>query len=258
VFIGDGSYLFVPDNPAYEGSVVLWFDEHNHPVNYEELSPAQRKKAHRERCYKLVSLLHLRGGNYVYAALAVVPGNRHELPVLYQLVEAFVRHVGPGVMKKLILDRGFIDGGRIAYCKTVLGVEVLLPLKKNMDLWQDAWALAQRLPWQEWIVPGPPPPPPVKRPEVIERRERQRQQTLAQKKAQEPLAGLHPDQIQRRLNFQHHFIVIYLAHAYLQLPLVSFTREVLELEPAARDRALKTIRRLEQSFLCPVENLRPP
>jgi hypothetical protein len=27
IFIGDGSYLFVPDNPAYEGSVVLWFDE---------------------------------------------------------------------------------------------------------------------------------------------------------------------------------------------------------------------------------------
>ena len=75
---------------------------------------------------------------------------------------------------------------------------------------------------------------------------------------QELLAGLHPDQIQRRLNLQRHFIVIYLAHAYLQLPLVTFTREVLELEPAARERALKTIRRLEQSFLCPVENLRPP
>jgi hypothetical protein len=128
-------------------------------VNDEELSPAQRKKAHRERCYKLVSLLHLRGGNYVYAAVAVVPGNRHELPVLYQLVEAFVRHVGPGVMKKLILDRGFIDGGRIAYCKTVLGVDVLIPLKKNLDLWQDAWTLAQRLPWQEWIVPAPAPGP---------------------------------------------------------------------------------------------------
>jgi hypothetical protein len=376
VFLGDGSDLFVPDNPAYEGSVVLWFDEHDHPVNYEELSPAQRKKAHRERCYKLVSLLHLRGGNYVYAAVAVVPGNRHELPVLYQLVEAFVRHMGPGVMKQLILDRGFIDGARIAYCKTVLGVEVLIPLKKNLDLWPDAWALAQRLPWQEWIVPAPAPPPPVKRPEVIERRERTRQKTLAQRKAQapppnpallitarelcpiqgfqwaearvplhvvvmretyadghpegwallttedfadpqqpprdyrrrtaieerhrqlkcfhdltdfhsrsfnlvaaqvvfvllsytlrqwqlwktpqEPLAGLHPDQIQRRLNLQHHFIVIDLAHAYLQLPLVSFTREVLELEPAARDRALKTIRRLEQSFLCPADNLRPP
>jgi hypothetical protein len=32
IFIGDGSYLFVPDNPEYEGSVVLWFNEHNHPV----------------------------------------------------------------------------------------------------------------------------------------------------------------------------------------------------------------------------------
>jgi hypothetical protein len=78
------------------------------------------------------------------------------------------------------------------------------------------------------------------------------------KTQQDQLAGLHPDQIQRRLDLQHHFIVIYLARAYLQLPLVTFTREVLELQPAARDRALQTIRRLEQSFLCPVEHLRPP
>ena len=43
IFIGDGSYLFVPDNPDYEGSVVLWFDEHNHPVEYEKLSAQVRK-----------------------------------------------------------------------------------------------------------------------------------------------------------------------------------------------------------------------
>ena len=110
VFLGDSSYLFVPDNPAYEGSVVLWFDEHHHPVDYDKLSPAERQKAHRERCYKLVSLLHLRGGAYVYAALAVVPGHAHEDSILYELVEQFVRQVGPGVLKKLILDRGFLDG----------------------------------------------------------------------------------------------------------------------------------------------------
>ena len=68
VFVGDGSYLFVPDNEAYEGSCVMWFDEHNHPVEYEKLKPQERKKAHLERCYKLVTLLHLRGKQpcYVY------------------------------------------------------------------------------------------------------------------------------------------------------------------------------------------------
>jgi hypothetical protein len=49
IFVGDGSYLFVPDNPAYEGSVGMWFDEHNHPVEYEKLTAERRTKAHRER-----------------------------------------------------------------------------------------------------------------------------------------------------------------------------------------------------------------
>jgi Transposase DDE domain len=376
VFVGDGSYLFVPDNSAYEGSVVMWFDEHNHPVHYEQLTPEERRRAHRERCYKLVSLLHLRGESYVYAGLAVVPGNAHELPVFYQLVENFVRRVGPGVLKKLILDRGFIDGARISYCKSVLGVDVLIPLKKNMDLWKDAWALSEGLPWQPRIVPVRPPKPTPPRPEVIERRERSRQKTLAQQKTQEPpsdpatvlrtselcaikgfqwaeariplhvvvlretyadehqegwallstedfadpqsppreyarrttieerhrqlkcfhdltdfhsrsfnavsaqvvfillsytlrqwqlwkeqrtdLAGRHPEEIQRQLNLEHQFVVIYLGHAYAQVPLLTFTRMVLELEPEARLRALAKIRLMEESFLNPLVNPRPP
>jgi hypothetical protein len=95
----------------------MWFDEHNHPVEYEKPTPQQRKRAHRERCYKLVSLLHLRCNCYVYAALAVVPGNAHECPVLYQLVEQFVRRMGKGIIKLLILDRGFVDGKNISRCK---------------------------------------------------------------------------------------------------------------------------------------------
>ena len=95
----------------------MWFDEHNHPVDYEKLTPQQRKTAHLERCYKLVSLLHSRRDGYVYAGLAVVPGNDHECPVLYQLVQQFVEQVGKGVMKLLILDRGFIDGKNISRCK---------------------------------------------------------------------------------------------------------------------------------------------
>jgi hypothetical protein len=376
VFIGDGSYLFVPDNPAYEGSVVMCFDEHNHPVDYEKLSPAERKKAHWERCYKLVSLLHLRAGAYVYAALAVVPGNVHEGPILYELVEQFVRRVGLGVIKKLILDRGFIDGPRMAYCKTILGIDVLIPLKKNMDVWADAWRLAQQLPWQPQTLPTPPAAPVLKRPVVIEQREQQRQRTVARQRAQAPppdpatviqrrelcpikgfqwgevpvplhvvvlretyadghqegwalmttedfvdpqqlprdyarrptieerhrqlkcfydltdfhsrrfnavmaqvvfvllsytlrqwqlwksqheeLLGVHPDRLQRQLNRHDQHVVIYHQHAYVQLPLVSFTREVLELEPSARRKALVQIHRLEKSLLTPPQHPRPP
>lgn len=39
LFVGDASYLFVPDNPHYEGSSCLLFDEHNHPVDSQGLSP---------------------------------------------------------------------------------------------------------------------------------------------------------------------------------------------------------------------------
>ena len=81
IFIGDGSYLFVPDNPNYAGSARMLFDEHNHPVSQDELArmtPAQAAHVRWRRCYKLVSLLHTNatGDFFLYAGLAVVPGIR--------------------------------------------------------------------------------------------------------------------------------------------------------------------------------------
>lgn len=75
---------------------------------------------------------------------------------------------------------------------------------------------------------------------------------------QEALAGKTPEMIQRQLNLHSQHIVIYHQHAYAQMPLVTFTRELLEMEPAARARALDKVRRLEASFLTPLENLRAP
>ena len=54
LFIADGSYLFVPDNPHYEGSVRLLFDQHNHPVSKQEeqhMTKAQRDRCRWRRCY---------------------------------------------------------------------------------------------------------------------------------------------------------------------------------------------------------------
>jgi hypothetical protein len=308
----------------------------------------------------------------------VVPGNVHELPVLYELVDQFVQRVGRGVMKLLILDRGFIDGARISHCKRDLGVDVLIPMKKKMDIWEDAWALGRQSSWLD--VPAPRPevkPVPANRPPEIQRREAKRQQTLKEKKEQAPprpaaeviqkmqicplknfnswseatvpihvllmrevyadgheegwglmttqdfvdpfkpkadyerrtsieerhrvlkcfydltdfrsrtfnavvaqvvfillsytlrqwqlwkwmqqqLAALTPKQITRQLNIRQQYVVIYHQSAYTQMPLVTFTRELLELEEPARIKALRKVRELEQSMLCPLENLRPP
>ena len=38
------------------------------------------------------------------------------------------------------------------------------------------------------------------------------------------------------------------------MPLIQFTREVLELEPKARAKALAKVRKLEQSLLHPLED----
>ena len=64
--------------------------------------------------------------------------------------------------------------------------------------------------------------------------------------------------MRRRLNLRKEYIVIYHQNAYTQMPLVTFTREVLELEGEARTKALAKIRQLEQTLLSPLEKLRPP
>ncbi len=187
IFIGDGSYLFVPDNPAYEGSVVLWFDEHGHPVKREEVPPEQRARLVRRRCYKMVTLLHTNRARefFYYVGARVVPGRAHESPVLYAIVEEFLRHVGRGVMKLLIVDRGFLDGEAIGRCHNDHHVEVLIPLRKNMDLYADVMGLAQspQASWEELVAPtAADPSARTDRPEAIVRRELKRRKTLAERR----------------------------------------------------------------------------
>ena len=136
LFIGDGTYLFVPDNDNYEGSARRLFDEHNHPVDAETLTAPQRRRCPWRRCYKLVSLIHTNrtGEFFLDAAMKLTSGKNHECPILYSLVEQFVGFPGRGVMKRLILDRGFIDGPCMGRCKTEWGLDVLIPARTNMDL----------------------------------------------------------------------------------------------------------------------------
>jgi hypothetical protein len=96
------------------------------------------------RCYEIVSLIHVNRDPefFLVGAARLVAGNQHECPVLYALVDCFVKAVGTGVMKVLILDRGLLDGQAIGRLKTQHQIDTLIPLKTNMDAYQDVMGLA--------------------------------------------------------------------------------------------------------------------
>ena len=201
IFIGDASYLFVPDNPNYEGSEKLLFDENDHLVSeeaYKKMTDEQKTRCQWRRCYKMVSLLHTNWTTdfFFFVALKVLPGKAHESPVLYELVKQFVETVGKGVMKRLILDRGFLDGTSISTCKKDYGIDVLIPIRRNMDIYKDAMALFQ-MPEVTWVCLEEPlaesKESPRPRPEAIVKREKKRQETLEQLKQQKP--SLPPEEI---------------------------------------------------------------
>jgi hypothetical protein len=194
IFMGDGSYLFVPDSPNYEGSVKLLFDENDRPVSQEEykrMSDERKLRCQLKRCYKMVSLLHTNRTMdfFLIVGLSILPGNAHECPVLYELVDQFVETMGKGVMKRLILDRGFLDGQSISTCKQDYGIDVLIPVRRSMDIYTDAMTLFQ-LPDTAWVRLQEPVTVAKQtaraRPKAVVKREKKRQQTIEQLKQREP------------------------------------------------------------------------
>jgi len=191
IFLGDGSYLFVPDNKNYAGSMRLLFDEHNHPVSKEDeakLTPAQRAKCRWRRCYKAVFLLHCDwpGERFVIAGLRVLRADQSEAPALWEIIETFVQAVGPGILKVLVVDRGFIDGPQIGHLKQDLGIDVVIPIRSNMNILEDVQGLVKLgVPWEEYPGDSPSTPKPTPtQPPVVAKREASRQKTLARKRAQ--------------------------------------------------------------------------
>ena len=183
IFIADASYIFVPDNENYEGSVVLLFDEHNHPVDKEKLTKEQLKRCSLKRCYKWVTLIHTNKKNDFFFIVSgrVVNGKKHEKIILYEMVEDFLQTVGKGVMKWLIADRGFLDGEKFSCLKREWEVDSLSGLKSNMNILEDARGLLklEKPDWQDYYPPQKEQPVPyVPQPEKIRKREKTRQQTL--------------------------------------------------------------------------------
>jgi len=194
LFLGDASYLFVPDNPSYESSSKLLFDEHNHPISrqhYEKMTDEQKVHSMWRRCYKMVTLLHTNRSLdfFLFAAVKVLSGKDNESPVLFDLVRQFVEAVGKGVMKRLILDRGFLDGKAISTCKKDYDIDILIPIRHNMDIYEDAMSLF-RMPDVEWVSVKEPEAKQKEssrpRPSSVVKREKKRQEKLKELKLKKP------------------------------------------------------------------------
>src|SRR6266849_3718729 len=134
LFLGDASYVFVPDNEKYENSVKLLFDEHNHPVDPKQVDLRDQRYQWR-RCYKVVSLIHVNRELNLFLTVAarLVPGKDHECPILYELVDGFVKAVGRGWMKILVVDRGLINGPHMGRLKTAHQIDSIVPLRNHMN-----------------------------------------------------------------------------------------------------------------------------
>ena len=199
LFIGDATYLFLPDNPAYEHASLMLFNEHNKPVDGLKLTSKQKLRCQWRRCYKLVTLIHTNraGDFFLWAGLRVSQGKDNDLPILYRMVDEFVAYHGTGIIKRLILDRGFLDGPSIGRCKQDYGIDILIPARRNMEITRDAIDLADAQPgtFQSWTPPAPPEKPaPLHRPAAIRKREQARQRTLEKRPVENP-----PDPVTTRV-----------------------------------------------------------
>jgi hypothetical protein len=146
----------------------------------------------------MVTLLHTNRTQdfYCFVAVKVVAGNDHECPILYGLVKQFAEAVGNGVIKRLILDRGFLDGEAISIFKKQYGIDILIPIRRNMDIYEYTMALF-RLPEVDWARCEPPKQVLKEtvrpRPESIVKREKKRQEKLRKIKQKQP--AIAPEEI---------------------------------------------------------------
>jgi len=122
---------------------------------------------------------------FLFVAVKVISGKDHECPVLYELVKHFVAVVGTGVMKRLILDRSFLDGKAISICKKQYGIDILIPVRRNMDIHEDAMALFRQSD-VEWVCCKEPVADVKKAsrpcPKVIVKKEKKRQKKIRELK----------------------------------------------------------------------------
>ena len=145
IFLLDQTHVVVPENENYKGAVRMPVDEHGQLIDMSNMTEEQKKGVKYRPCYALSELMHIgkEDQSFIFAGYQWGAGNVDELVQGKPLVRDFVNAVGKGVMKLLIVDRGYIDGKFISMVKLELYSDVLVPLRCNMDALTDAIKIAE-------------------------------------------------------------------------------------------------------------------
>ncbi len=142
IFVLDSSLLTLPDNPRYEQAAQVPLDAQGH---YDSTGTPTW-------CYQLTSLLHVSTTKdyFLFTGLRLGPGSASSMAEGQRLVTDYSAARGPGAIKLLLMDRGFVDGEFVTWCKREQKIDVLLPLKRTMTIVADAEGLAGQPehPWQ--------------------------------------------------------------------------------------------------------------
>ncbi|TAK27067.1 MAG: hypothetical protein EPO21_24465 [Chloroflexota bacterium] len=86
-------------------------------------------------------------------AAKVVPIQKHESQFTLTLVRQAVKNVGPGVVRVLLIDRGFLDGQDLWVLKQGMGIDFVVPAKEDMRVTADAQGLSRAEADGEHIIP---------------------------------------------------------------------------------------------------------
>jgi hypothetical protein len=151
IFVVDTTHLIVANNKNYKKAQYVALDKHHGYVDISKLNPEEAKNFKYSLCYKMVNLLHIsRDKDYfVFMGTKITGGREHDKNLGKEIVDNFVAEVGKDKIKLLIADRGFLDGAMITDFKNNYGIDMLIPLKKNMNACLDAKGL-ERLADKPW------------------------------------------------------------------------------------------------------------
>ncbi len=143
VYAIDGTELLVGDAKTFEGTGTITV-----PVHHKNGSTTYETKTG----YKLIYLLNLKPDRELVVSYRLEPLNTHALQVVREMVSETLRLGGAGAIELLLMDREFVDGDLINWLKGDHGIDVIIPVKENMDILADMRGLAHidQRPWQQY------------------------------------------------------------------------------------------------------------